>query len=103
MDKLGIAYIHLSTNPEIPEKTYKAIRAVFTNTIIICNGLTPETAEEKLLDNSVDLVAFGRGFLANPDFINRIEKNVPLNDVDFGTLYSPGETGYTDYSLYTSK
>jgi len=103
LDKLGIAYIHLSTNPEIPEKTYKAIRAVFTNTIIICNGLTAETAEEKLLDNSADLVAFGRGFLANPDFVKRIEKNLSLNDVDFGTLYSPGETGYTDYPLYTSK
>ena len=103
LDKLGIAYIHLSTNPEIPEKTYKAIRAVFTNTIIICNGLTPETAEEKLLNNSADLVAFGRGFLANPDFVKRIEKNLSLNDVDFGTLYSPGETGYTDYPLYTSK
>lgn len=103
LDKLGIAYIHISANPEIPEKTYKAIRAVFTNTIIICNGLTPETAEEKLLDNSADLVAFGRGFLANPDFVKRIEKNLSLNDVDFGTLYSPGETGYTDYPLYTSK
>ena len=103
LDKLGIAYIHISANPEIPEKTYKAVRAVFTNTIIICNGLTAETAEEKLLDNSADLVAFGRGFLANPDFVKRIEKNLSLNDVDFGTLYSPGETGYTDYPLYTSK
>lgn len=103
LDKLGIGYIHLSTNPEIPEKTYKAIRAVFNNAIIICNGLNAETAEEKLLDNSADLVAFGRGFLANPDFVKRIEKNAPLNDVNFGTLYSPGEAGYTDYPLYTSK
>ena len=103
LDKLGIAYIHLSTNPEIPEKTYKAIRAAFNNTIIICNGLTPETAEEKLLDNTADLVGFGRGFLANPDFVKRVEKNLSLNDVDFGTLYSPGETGYTDYPLYTLK
>lgn len=103
LDKLGIGYIHLSTNPDIPEKTYKAIRKVFSNTIIICNGLTPETAEEKLLDNSTDLVAFGRGFLANPDFVKRIEKNAPLNDVDFGTLYTPDEIGYTDYPFYTSK
>jgi len=103
LDKLRIAYIHLSTNPEIPEKTYKAIRAVFNNTIIFCNGLTQETAEQKLQDNSADLVAFGRGFLANPDFVSRIEKNVPLSDVDFNTLYSPGEAGYTDYPLYNSK
>jgi N-ethylmaleimide reductase len=103
LDKFRIAYIHLSTNPEIPEKTYKAIRAAFNNTIIFCNGLTQETAEQKLQDNSADLVAFGRGFLANPDFVSRIEKNVPLSDVDFNTLYSPGEAGYTDYPLYNSK
>jgi N-ethylmaleimide reductase len=103
LDKIGIAYIHLSTNPDIPGQTYKAIRAAFHNTIIFCNGLTQESAEAILQDNSADLVAFGRGFLANPDFVNRIEKNVPLNDVDFNTFYAPGEQGYTDYPLYTSK
>ena len=30
------------------KKTYKAIRAVFNNTIIVCNGLTQHTAEQKL-------------------------------------------------------
>lgn len=103
LDKIGIAYIHLSMNPEIPEKTYTAIRTAFNNTIIYCNGLTKESAEEMLKNKSADLVAFGRGFLANPDFVSRMEKNVPLNDVDFNTLYAPGEQGYTDYPLYTLK
>ena len=103
LDRVGIAYIHLSTNPDIPENTYKAIRKVFNNTIIYCNGLTPESAEAMLQNNSADLVAFGRGFLANPDFVSRIEKNVPLNDVDFNLLYSSSEVGYTDYQLYNSK
>ena len=103
LDRIGIAYIHLSLNPDIPEKTYKSIRAVFNNMIIYCNGLDRESAEELLQNNSADLVAFGRGFLANPDFISRTEKNVPLNDIDFSTLYTPGEHGYTDYPIYTSK
>lgn len=103
LNKIGITYIHLSTNPVIPEKTYTGIREIFTNTIIYCNGLTPESAEELLQNNTADLVGFGRGFLANPDFVDRIEKNAPLNDVDFNTLYSPGEHGYIDYPFYTSK
>jgi N-ethylmaleimide reductase len=103
LDKLGITYIHISANPVIPEKTYKGIREAFSNTLIYCNGLTPESAEEMLQDNSADLVGFGRGFLANPDFVSRIEKNAPLNDLDYNTLYSPGEQGYIDYPLYTSK
>lgn len=83
-------------------KTYKAARSVFNGAIIFCNGLTRQTAEQKLQDDSADLVAFGRGFLANPDFVGRMEKNASLNSVDFSTLYAPGEQGYTDYPVYTS-
>ena len=102
LDRLDIAYLHISDNPAIPEKTHKAIRSVFSNTLIYCNGLTPETAESRLQDRSADLVAFGRSFLANPDFMRRMEKNDPLNEVDYMTLYSPGEQGYTDYPVLGS-
>ncbi len=99
LNSLGIAYLHLSNNSDIPERTHQAIRAAFNRTIIYCNGLTPETAEAKLQDGSADLVAFGRSFLANPDFIRRIEKNEPLNEPEYNTLYTPGEVGYTDYPV----
>jgi N-ethylmaleimide reductase len=97
VNRLEIAYLHISNNPGIPEKTHQDIREAFANTIIYCNGFTAETAEAKLQDGSADLVAFGRSFLANPDFMRRIEKNVPLNEPDYNTLYSPGEEGYTNY------
>ncbi|RFZ85360.1 alkene reductase [Mucilaginibacter terrenus] len=97
VNQLGIAYLHISNNPGIPEKTHQDIRKSFANTIIYCNGFTAETSEAKLQDGSADLVAFGRSFLANPDFMRRIEKNAPLNQLDYNTLYTPGEEGYTDY------
>lgn len=97
--RLEIAYIHVSDNPAIPEKTHQAIRSAFPNTVIYCNGLTTDTAEAKLQEGSTDLVAFGRTFLANPDFIKRIEKKAPLNEVDYMTLYTPGQQGYTDYPV----
>jgi N-ethylmaleimide reductase len=97
LSALGIAYFHLSSNPNIPQKTLDAIRANFKGSLILSNGLTSETAEE-VLDNGVaDLVAFGRSFLANPDFEKRVEKSASLNRVDFTTLYTPGAVGYTDY------
>jgi len=99
VNQLGIAYLHISNNPGIPEKTHQNIREAFANTIIYCNGLTAETAEAKLQDRSADLVAFGRSFLANPDFIRRTEKNAPLNQPDYNTLYTPGVEGYTDYPV----
>jgi len=99
MNRLGIAYLHISNNPGIPQQTHHDIHEAFGNTIIYCNGFTAETAEAKLQDGSADLVAFGRSFLANPDFMKRIEKNAPLNEPDYNTLYTPGETGYIDYPL----
>jgi len=98
LKRLNIAYLHVSDNPAIPEKTHQAIRQAFSNTIIYSNGLTVETAEEKLQNGSADLVAFGRSFLANPDFIERAAQNAALNEVDYMTLYTPGEQGYTDYA-----
>lgn len=97
LNKLGIAYIHISANPNIPEETHKAIRSAFSNTIIYCNGFTSETAEVMLQEGAADLVAFGRSFLANPDLEKRIETNAPLNIVNFNALYTPGAVGYTDY------
>lgn len=97
LNAMGIAYLHISANPGIPPKTYAAVRANFSNTIILCNGLTPETAEDKLNEGSADLIAFGRNFLANPDLVKRIENNSALNAPDFNTFYTPGEAGYTDY------
>ncbi|WP_460982613.1 oxidoreductase [Spirosoma fluminis] len=99
LNRLDIAYIHISDSLLIPQKTHQAIRKAFFNTLIYCNGLTAETAEAKLQEGSADLVAFGRSFLSNPDFMRRIEKNSPLNEVDYITLYTPGAQGYTDYPV----
>jgi len=99
LDELQIVYLHIAVNATIPEKTFQAIRENFSGTIILSNGLTPETAEEALQAGFADLVAFGRSFLSNPDFVERIKTSAPLNSVDFGTLYTPGAKGYTDYPV----
>lgn len=101
LDKIGIVYIHISCNPNLPEKTYQVIRKAFHHTIICSNGLTAETAEAMLQDKSADLVAFGRGFLANPDFMKRMEKNSLCHGE--GSKTCPLQNGYTDNLLNNSK
>lgn len=97
LNKLQILYLHIGVNYPIPDKTLQAIRKAFTRTIILCNGLTVETGEAALHSGFADIVAFGRSFLSNPDFVERIKNEAPLNPVDFSTLYTPGAAGYTDY------
>ena len=97
LDDLGIIYLHIGMNPQIPRQTLRAIRNNFSGVIIQCNGLTSETAEEVLNADFADLTAFGRLFLANPDFAERIEQGTSLNEPDPNTFYTPGPKGYTDY------
>jgi N-ethylmaleimide reductase len=97
LNKLGIAYLHFGMSPDFSPEMQAAIRAAFDGTIIICNGLTPETAAAVLEQGFADLVAFGRPFLANPDLDKRIAKGAELNMPDYATAFTPGAQGYTDY------
>ena len=97
LNRVGLAYIHLSVNPQAPAVLLDAVRREFKGTLIHCGNFNAETAEAALQKGNADLIAFGRNFLANPDFIERIIAGAPLNPVDFTTLYSPDEKGYVDY------
>ncbi len=107
LNELEIAYLHIAVNAPVPEKTFEAIRNNFSGTIILSNGLTPETGEAALHAGFADLVAFGRSFLSNPDFVEKIKTGEALNPIDYARLYTPGSAGYIDYpstpSLTTQK
>ena len=45
------------------------------------------------------MIAFGKPFLANPDLVERLEKNAALASPDMSTFYSADEKGYTDYPV----
>lgn len=60
-------------------------------------GYTAAEAEDAITAGKVDAVAFGTGFLANPDLPARIKSGAPLNAPDQSTSYTPGAKGYTDY------
>ena len=98
-NRIGLAYIHISLNPQVPAQTLAAIRTEFEGTLIYSNNFTAEKAEAELDNGDADLIAFGRNFLANPDLEQRIANGTELNAVDFSTLYTPGAKGYTDYPV----
>lgn len=104
LDKLGIAYIHLceadwDDAPRIPEDFRTSLRATFGNAIIATGNKTPEEGNELIAGGLVDLIGFGRKFLANPDYVARVAKQASLNEiVDTHTLFGGGgERGYIDY------
>lgn len=97
LGKLQIAYLHIGLSPAIKDDFLRQLKKAFGGTLIICNGLTPETAQKALESGKADLAAFGRSFLANPDLPQRIAGKAELNPPDMSALYTPGSRGYTDY------
>ena len=106
LDRLGILYIHLVDHsamgaPEVPAAIKQSIREKLHKTLILAGGYSKETAERDLQSGLADLIAFGRPFISNPDLVERMLNNQPLNtNWDFNTFYSADEKGYTDYLPY---
>jgi len=82
--------------------TLKDARAVWSGPLSGNCGYTWEQGSELVESGSADLIVFGRAFLANPDFVNRVKNGYPLADVPpYTVFYSPGPEGYIDFPNYT--
>jgi N-ethylmaleimide reductase len=63
---------------------------------MVNNGYDKALARQAV-NQGADLVAFGRLYIANPDLVERLREDAPLNTPDRATFYGGGERGYTDY------
>lgn len=73
------------------------LKQQFGGALIANERFTKEQANEWLAAGKADAVAFGVPFIANPDLVERLEKDAPLNEPDFSTFYGEGPKGYIDY------
>ncbi|QNP47276.1 alkene reductase [Diaphorobacter aerolatus] len=64
---------------------------------MVNNGYDAAMAARAIESGHADIVAFGKLFIANPDLVERLHDNAPLNAWDQTTFYGGGEKGYTDY------
>jgi len=105
LNKIGLVYLHIVDHssmgaPMVPASIKATIREKYKGTIILAGGFNRESAEAVIASKLGDLVAFGKQFISNPDLVNRMEMQLPINmNFDFKTFYSPGEAGYTDYPI----
>lgn len=102
MKEAGLVYVHIADHsalgaPKVPDSVKENIRKAFGGTIILAGGYDLVSAEAALVAQKGDLVAFGRPYLANADYLARAKAGRKLNAPDFATFYSPGPKGYVDY------
>jgi 2,4-dienoyl-CoA reductase-like NADH-dependent reductase (Old Yellow Enzyme family) len=74
------------------------LKDAFGGVYIANQEFTRESAEEILIKEQADAVAFGRSYIANPDLEKRLAADLPLNDPDPKTFFADGAEGYTDYT-----
>jgi N-ethylmaleimide reductase len=78
------------------------VKSVYDGVVIGSSSFSPASAEKAIQDGIYDTVGFGRLFISNPDLVERIRRNLPLNLYDVNTFYVRDQVvGYVDYPEYS--
>lgn len=100
---LRLAYVHVVEGETGGARDsiafdYDALRDRFDGDWMVNNGYNREMAMESVTSGRADLVSFGRLFMANPDLVERLSMDAPLNVLmDQKTFYGGDAHGYVDY------
>lgn len=84
LNQRELAYLHLGIFDDSLEfdflggRSSQYIREHYRGTFMNVGGLTPDTAAAGIESGAFDLAAIGRLFIANPDFVKRVQDNQPL-------------------------
>lgn len=100
LNSFNLAYLHLMRADFFQAQkgdVMTVARANYKGVLIGNMGYSGDEAQQAIKDGLLDVVAFGTGFLANPDLPARLKAGAALNAPDASTFYTPGEKGYTDY------
>ena len=103
LNPLRLAYVHIVEGETGGARDsiafdYAALHDCFDGVWMVNNGYDRQMAIDAVASGRADLVSFGRLFMANPDLVERLRVNGPLNDL-MGpeTFYGGGAHGYIDY------
>ena len=96
LSKRGIAFI-CTREKEGPDSIGPKLKEIFGGPYIANERFTKASANAWLASGKADAVAFGIPFIANPDLVERLAKDAPLNEAHPETFYAKGPVGYLDY------
>ena len=103
LNPVGLAYVHVVEGETGGARDsiafdYAALRNRFDGVWMVNNGYDRQMAIAAVASGRADLVSFGRLFMANPDLVERLRLDAPLNPLmGQETFYGGGAHGYTDY------
>jgi N-ethylmaleimide reductase len=105
LNQYPLAYLHLMRADFFAQQQGDVVnvaREKYQGHLMVNMGYNAEEAAAAIDNGQADSVAFGTGFLANPDLPQRIQAGAELNTPDQDTFYTAGAEGYTDYPVMTA-
>lgn len=100
LNEYNLAYLHIMRSDFFgvqKEDVLSVCEKNYQGNLISNMGYDAAEAEAAIANTSIDAIAFGVSFLANPDLPERIKTGAPLNEANPDTFYSDGPEGYIDY------
>lgn len=95
---LELAYLHVHHVGD--DELLRSLRDAWPTAVLVVRyGRSQEQIADDIDADLADIAPLGRFALANPDIVERLRTDAPLNEVDPATLYSGGAAGYIDYPV----
>jgi N-ethylmaleimide reductase len=92
IEKRELAYLHEGMFDDSMEfdflggRVSQYLRENYSKTLIGVGGYSAQTGAKAIEENQFDLIAIGRPFIANPDYVSRIHENKELVEYDASML-----------------
>ena len=96
LGKRGVAFI-CTREREGEDSLTPYLKEQFGGLVIANERFTKAQANAWLATGKADAVAFGIPFIANPDLVERLAQDAPLNEPRPELFYAQGPVGYIDY------
>ncbi|MFA8299353.1 MAG: alkene reductase [Hyphomicrobiales bacterium] len=105
LNKYNLAYLHIVeptyNEAQFYDLSYRSVvpyyRRVYRGKIIGAAGYDYIRATEAVNNQKIDMIAFGRLMISNPDLVERFKMGYSLSSYDESTFYTQGSKGYIDY------
>jgi len=84
LEKRDLAFLHIGIFDDSMEFDYLGgsvssyVRANYSKTLVGVGSYSAETASAAIDADKFNLIAIGRPFIANPDYITRVQQGIPL-------------------------
>lgn len=84
LEKRDLAFLHIGVFDDAMEFDYLGgrassyVRSIYSKTLVGVGSFTAETGSKAIADDKFDLLAIGRPFIANPDYVERVRDGKDL-------------------------